>query len=93
MKMADFDTKVKILSYVYVWERENPALGDFGTVFDIGLPLAYFLHNDVVTLKPEVAEEMIADIERTYGALVTTLGLDPHGEYDSFREMESLAAG
>ena len=79
----EFETKVTILSDLWINYKEDEALEDFITYNDLGLPLAYFINTDLV--KPN--EEAFPYIDETYDLLVEALGLDENEEFSSLAEM------
>jgi hypothetical protein len=77
-----FDNKVKILAEIWVDHDDNEELSDFIEYNDLGLPLAYALHHDIV----------IAN-DKTRGFIIETfqLLLDGHEQEDTgFTSTEDL---
>lgn len=63
--------------------RGDEELGDFVEYNDIGLPLGYFVHTDLV--KPN--NSAVEYIEETYNLLCAALNIDLDGTYESLNEM------
>lgn len=80
---TDFSTKASILADLWINFREDEELEDFCAYNDIGLPLAYFIHTELV--KP--SEEAEKYIEETYNLLCASLNLDLEGTYESLNDM------
>lgn len=80
---TDFSTKASILADLWINFRGDEELKDFVEYNDIGLPLAYFVHTDLV--KPsDTASEYV---EETFNLLCAALNLDLEGTYESLNEM------
>ena len=69
-KETDFDTKVQILSDLWLDYRDDENFKDFFAFNDLGLPLAYAAANAIVDLHP-MAERFI---EETFTVLLAALG-------------------
>jgi len=67
-----FENKVSILAELWMNYREDEDLEDFVEYNDLGLPLAYFLMNELV-LPTKQAEVYI---EETYNLLIASLGVE-----------------
>ena len=61
---------------------------DFISYNDLGLPLAYLIHNEMV----EAKELSNIYIEESYGLLLEALGVEDQ-EYDSLDNLLATAAG
>lgn len=85
--MTDFETMCEILAEFWLSYRDTKELQDFVTYNDLGLPLAYFVHEEIVGLTP-AAE---AYINETFNFLVAALGLDDKLSYESLDDMLSQA--
>jgi hypothetical protein len=75
---TSFLTKCEILAEVHVEAGFNPNLNEFRKYNDIGLPLAYLIHQDLVEVK---GEQSLKYIEDTWRMLCESLELDPDKEY------------
>jgi hypothetical protein len=67
-----FDNKITILSELWMNYREDEDLKDFIEYNDLGLPLAYFIMNEIV-LPTEQSEIYINE---TYNLLIASLGVE-----------------
>jgi hypothetical protein len=67
-----FDNKITILAELWMNYRDDEDLQDFVEYNDLGLPLAYFLMNELV-LPTKQAEVYI---DETYNLLVASLGVE-----------------
>lgn len=80
--MTDFSNKVSILSELWMNYRSDEQLHDFIEYNDLGLPLAYFVHNEMVTPSEQAKDY----INETYHLFVFSLGVEDK-EYGSLEEM------
>jgi hypothetical protein len=80
---TSFLTKCEILAEVYTESSWNEELQDFRHSNDIGLPLAYMVHQDLTTANDK--GEMF--IESTWEDLCSYLRIDYKKEYKSSDEM------
>ena len=78
----DFSNKVSILAELWMNYRDDDQLKDFVEYNDLGLPLAYFIMNELVL--PTKQAELY--IEETYGLLIASLDADDI-EYESLDEL------
>jgi len=78
----DFSNKVSILAELWMNYRDDDQLKDFVEYNDLGLPLAYFIMNELVL--PTKQAELY--IEETYSLLVASLEADDI-EYESLDEL------
>ena len=78
----DFSNKVSILAELWMNYRDDEQLKDFVEYNDLGLPLAYFIMNELVL--PTKQAELY--IEETYGLLIASLEADDI-EYESLDEL------
>ena len=83
---TDFSTKASILADLWINFREDEELEDFCAYNDIGLPLAYFVHTDLV--KP--SDEATGYIDETFNLFCAALELDLDGDYESLNQMFEL---
>ena len=79
-----FDNKVSILAELWMNYRDDKQLEDFIEYNDLGLPMAYFLMNELV-LPTQQAEVYI---DETYNLLLASLGAKDI-EYESLDELLS----
>ena len=77
-----FSNKVSILAELWMNYRDDDQLKDFVEYNDLGLPLAYFIMNELVL--PTKQAELY--IEETYGLLIASLEADDI-EYESLDEL------
>jgi len=78
-----FDNKCAILSDLWLNYKDEAELRDFVEYNDLGLPLAYLIHTDLVT----VNESGISYIDETFNLLCEGVGVDLDGEYESLNEL------
>jgi hypothetical protein len=83
---TNFETKCAILSDLWLNYKDNEELEDFVEYNDLGLPLAYLIHTDLVS----VNETGIPYVDETFNLLCAALGLDSDDEYDSLNELMQL---
>jgi len=83
---TNFETKCAILSDLWLNYKDNVELEDFVEYNDLGLPLAYLIHTNLVT----VTEEGMPYVDETFNLLCTALGLDSDEEYTSLNELMEL---
>ncbi len=79
-----FDNKVSILAELWMNYRDDEQLKDFIEYNDLGLPMAYFLMNELVL--PTKQSEVY--IDETYNLLVSSLGAKDI-QYESLDELLS----
>lgn len=80
---TNFSNKASILADLWINFRAEKEFSDFIQYNDIGLPLAYFVHTELV----EPAEKAVQFIEETYNLLCAALDLDLDGDYENLNEM------
>ena len=80
---TDFSNQTSILADLWINFRDEGEFKDFLEYNDIGLPLAYYIHTDLVT--PTDQAKMF--VEETFNLLCSALGVDIDGEYESLNEM------
>jgi len=83
---TNFETKCAILSDLWLNYKDNDELADFIEYNDLGLPLAYLIHTDLVA----VTETGMPYVDETFNLLCTALGLDSDEEYTSLNELMEL---
>ena len=81
-----FENKCAILSDLWLNYKDNEELQDFVEYNDLGLPLAYLIHTDLVS----VNESGISYVDETFNLLCTGLGVDLDAEYESLNELMEL---
>lgn len=79
---TNFLNKTSILAELWMNYRDDEGLQDFIEYNDLGLPLAYFLYNELVL--PTKQSEMY--IEETFSLLVAALDVEDIG-FESLDEM------
>ncbi len=80
---TNFSNKAGILADLWINFRDQEEFADFIEYNDIGLPLAYYIHTEIV-LPTQQAELYV---EETFNLLCTALDLDMEAEYVSLNEM------
>ncbi len=80
--MNNFDNKITILAELWMNYRDDKDLKDFIEYNDLGLPMAYFLMNEIVL--PTDSTHIY--INETYDLLVAALGVEDV-EWESLDEM------
>ena len=85
---TNFLNKTSILSELWMNYRDDEGLQDFVEYNDLGLPLAYFLYNELVL--PTKQSEIY--IEETFNLLVAALEVEDIG-FESLDEMLTEANG
>lgn len=80
--MTNSQTKIEILSEVWMKYRDEDAFAEFVEYNDIGLPLAYFIASEIVNPTPR------ADlyISETFDMLLASLELEDKG----FENLEQM---
>ena len=81
-----FENKCAILSDLWLNYKDNEELADFVEYNDLGLPLAYLIHTELVS----VNESGIVYVDETFNLLCKGLGVDLDGEYESLYELMDL---
>ena len=80
-----FSNKCRILGDLWIFFKEDEDFSEFIQYNDLGLPLAYFLAEGMVT----VTDEKINDfVNETWDLFAQGLGLDENHEYTSLEEIE-----
>ena len=83
---TNFLNKTSILAELWMNYRDDEGLQDFVEYNDLGLPLAYFLSNELVL--PTKQSELY--IEETFSLLVAALDVEDTG-FESLDEMLSAS--
>ena len=81
-----FENKCAILADLWLNYKSNEELEDFIEYNDLGLPLAYVVHTGLAN----VTDEGIVYVDETFDLLVSSLGLDLDGEYESLNELMDM---
>ena len=81
-----FENKCAILSDLWLNYKDNEELQDFVEYNDLGLPLAYLIHTELVS----VNESGISYVDETFNLLCQGLGVDLDEEYESLNELMDL---
>jgi len=77
-----FDNKITILAELWMNYRDDEDLQDFVEYNDLGLPLAYFLMNEIV----EATDQSEIYIDETYNLFIASLGVEDI-EWESLDEL------
>lgn len=80
---TNFTNQASILADLWINFRGESEFSDFIQYNDIGLPLAYFIHTELVT----PTDQSKQFVEETFNLLCSALGLDLDGEYETLNEM------
>lgn len=80
---TDFSNKASILADLWINFRADEQFSDFIEYNDIGLPLAYYIHTDLV--KP--TDQGMLYIDETFNLLCSALGIDLEQDYETLNEM------
>lgn len=88
MAINSFENKLGILAELWMNYRDDQDLRDFIEYNDLGLPLAYFIYNELV--EPKGPAEMY--VEETYDLLIKSLGVEDK-EYETLDLLLNEAAG
>jgi hypothetical protein len=80
---TNFSNKAGILADLWINFRDQEEFADFIEYNDIGLPLAYYIHTEIV-LPTQQAELYV---EETFNLLCAALDLDLDGDYETLNEM------
>jgi hypothetical protein len=86
--MTDFSSTCEILSDLYANYKDDEDFQDFIGFNDLGLPLAYFHHENLSKVTPD-GERYIAE---TWRVLLGSLGLEDEG-FESLDELLAAADG
>jgi hypothetical protein len=77
-----FENKITILAELWMNYRDDEDLADFVEYNDLGLPLAYFLMNEIVLATTQSA----VYIDETYNLFIASLGVEDK-EWTSLDEL------
>jgi hypothetical protein len=81
--MNIYASKIAVLADFYLNYRDQAPYKDFAEYNDIGLPLAYVIHQNLVETNPEGR----AFIEETYELLCSAMDIDSEHQYECFEDM------
>ncbi len=82
--MTDFSNMCNILGELYQnYKDEKGDLSEFIEYNDLGLPLAYFAKENLVTILPD-AERYVVE---TWRVLMSAIGCDEDAEYESLEDL------
>lgn len=82
-----FSNRCNILGELWILFKNDEDFQDFIEYNDLGLPLAYFVSQGMVTIaNPEVEEY----INETWEMLISGLNLDEDKEYTSLEEINQI---
>ena len=79
----DFSKRCAILSQLWLDYRDDVGLKDFIEYNDLGLPLANFIHEEIVSASPK-AEIFITE---SWDLFCAALGIDDSKDYNSLEHM------
>ena len=82
-----FSNRCKILGDLWILFKHDEDFRDFIEYNDLGLPLAYFVSQGMVTGYNEVVEDYINE---TWALFANGLSLDEDKEYTSLEEINEL---
>jgi hypothetical protein len=86
-KSQTFFSRCEILAELWVEYRDDDQFKDFIAHQDIGLPLAYVIHNEIV--KPtKIAKDYVNE---TFDLFVVALGVESDYEWTSLNQMLDYA--
>ena len=80
---TNFSNKASILADLWINFRGESEFADFIQYNDIGLPLAYFIHTDLVS----PSDQAKIFVDETFNLLCSALSLDLDEEYESLNDM------
>ena len=79
----EFENKCEILADLWLNFKDDEELADFVEYNDLGLPLAYLIHSELV-IPTELCEPYV---EETYNLLAEALGIDLDQDFATLQEM------
>ena len=79
----DFSKKSEVLAELWMNYRQDEELEDFIEYNDLGLPLAYMVQTNLITITDEGKKY----IEETYDLFCAAVGVDNEKEYNSLNEI------
>jgi hypothetical protein len=80
---TNFSSKCDILAELWMNYRQDENFEDFVEYNDMGLPLAYFIHTNMVT----PTNEAKIYIDETFDLLIAAIQADPDEEYRTLNEL------
>jgi hypothetical protein len=83
---TSFENQCAILADLWLNYKSNEELEDFIEYNDLGLPLAYLIHTGLAT----VTDDGIVYVDETFDLLISSLGLDLEGEYETLNEIMEM---
>ena len=83
---TSFENQCAILADLWLNYKSNEELEDFIEYNDLGLPLAYLIHTGLAT----VTDDGIVYVDETFDLLLSSLGLDLEGEYETLNEIMEM---
>lgn len=83
MAATDFSNKCKILGELWMDYRSEDEFEDFIEYNDLGLPLAFFIKENIV--KPTPQAELY--INETFDLFIMALEADPNENYESLEDL------
>lgn len=81
-----FSNRCRILGDLWIFFKNDEDFADFVQYNDLGLPLAYFVAEGMVTIADDKAQEYINE---TWDLFAESLGLDNEKEYTSLEEVDA----
>ena len=81
--MTEFDKKCEILSELWMDFRDDKNFQDFIDYNDLGLPLANFIYEEIVSVSPKAR----IFIGETWDLFCAALGIDDSQDYNSLQHM------
>jgi hypothetical protein len=83
MASTDFSNKCKILGELWMDYRDQEDFEDFTQYNDLGLPLAFFIREEIVKSTPQAE----IYINETFDLFILSLGADPNENYESLQDL------
>ena len=83
---TSFENQCAILADLWLNYKSNEELEDFIEYNDLGLPLAYLIHTGLAS----VTDDGIVYVDETFDLLLSSLGLDLEGEYETLNELMDM---
>ena len=84
--MTEFNNKVSILATLYALYNDDEDMEDFFEYNDLGLPMAYLINEDLVSLK----DKGILYIEETWKLFLDSLEIEDTG-FETLDQMLALS--
>jgi hypothetical protein len=81
--MTHFSKQCEILSQLWMDYRHDEDFEDFIEYNDLGLPLAHFIHEDIVKPTPQ-AELYVGE---TFNLFIAALEADPEEDYETLEDL------